>query len=98
MGRSPLRDGGSGFLPLLFPTLLQVFWLHLGFSLLDCLHNSFPLRQCTTGWLNPTTPPSKQAAQKKETHPGIPGVYEFVVSNQPPYSCFPSESIPPFST
>src|SRR6266702_622765 len=49
MGHSPLRDGGSGFLPLLFPTLLQVFWLQLELSLLDCLHNSFPLRQCTTG-------------------------------------------------
>ena len=55
MGHSPLRDGGSGFLSLLFPPLLQVFGLHLGLSLLDCLYNSFPLRQCTTGWLNPTT-------------------------------------------
>jgi hypothetical protein len=30
MRRSPLRDGGKGFLSLFFPTLLQVFRLHLG--------------------------------------------------------------------
>ena len=30
MGRSPLRDGGKGSLALFFPTLVQVFGLHLG--------------------------------------------------------------------
>jgi len=64
MGRSPLRHRGKGFLSLCFPTLLQVFGLHLGFSLLDSWDNSFPLRQCTISWLIPTTPPQQASGAK----------------------------------
>jgi hypothetical protein len=65
MGCSPLRNRGKGFLSLCFPTLLQVFGLHLGFSLLDSWDDSFPLRQCTISWLIPTTPLQQASGAKK---------------------------------
>jgi hypothetical protein len=69
MRYSPLSDSGKGFLSLFFPVLLQVFGLHLGVSLLDSWHNSFPLLSLPPFASTLPSLPSKQAAQKIETHP-----------------------------
>jgi hypothetical protein len=69
MGRSPLRHGGKDFLTLCFPTLLQVFGLHLGF--LSLTLGMTPFLFASVPSLGPSLPPisSKQAAQKNEPHP-----------------------------
>jgi hypothetical protein len=62
---SPLRHGGERFLCWLLPLLVQVFWVHVGFSLLGFGNNSFPLRQSTTLCLSSTTPAQQANGAKK---------------------------------
>src|SRR5579859_3750267 len=68
MRSSPLRDSENGFLCLLFPVLLQVFWLHLRSLFLTL--RSTPVLFASVPPFASTRPPlsSKQAAQKNERH------------------------------
>jgi hypothetical protein len=69
MGRSPLRHGGKDFLSLFFPTLLQVFGLHLGVLSLTLGMTPFLFASVPSLGSSPPPLPSKQTAQNYETHP-----------------------------
>src|SRR5579859_1532092 len=71
MRSSPLRDSENGFLCLLFPVLLQVFWLHLRSLFLTL--RSTPVLFASVPPFASTRPPlsSKQAAQKNERHSSL---------------------------
>src|SRR5579859_3718823 len=79
MRSSPLRDSENGFLCLLFPVLLQVFWLHLRSLFLTL--RSTPVLFASVPPFASTRPPlsSKQAAQKNERHSKRGGTFYAII-------------------